>query len=90
MDRASDSDSECQGFDSLHAYSYLVKGNFDNLGLLWFRHLKITKIWCRSKLVFFVKIYKFKINANNIIPFNFKTVNFNKTQQYSDLLQFAA
>ena len=32
VDRASDSDSESQGFDSLHAYNQL-------LGLFWFRHL---------------------------------------------------
>ena len=90
MDRASDSDSESQGFDSLHAYSYSEKGNSTQLGLLWFRHLKVTKVWCRSKLVFFVKIYKLQINANNIIPFNFKTANLNKNQTYSNLLQFAA
>ena len=39
VDRASDSDSESQGFDSLHAY-----GSFSNLGLLWFRHLKLFNI----------------------------------------------
>jgi hypothetical protein len=44
VDRASDSDSESQGFDSLHAYSYLSTSNSDNLGLLWFRHLKIVKV----------------------------------------------
>ena len=85
VDRASDSDSESQGFDSLHAYSCWEKGNSSKLGLLWFRHLKITKVWCRSKLVFFVKIYKFNRTANNIIPFHFQTVNFNS----SNLLQFA-
>ena len=42
VDRASDSDSGSQGFDSLHAYKlkfYIIK-----LGLFWFRHLKLIYI----------------------------------------------
>ena len=40
VDRASGSDSESQGFNSLHAYGFILK--FINLyqGLTWFRHLK--------------------------------------------------
>ena len=40
VDRASDSDSESQGFDSLHAYREINKF----LGLNWFRHLKLIYI----------------------------------------------
>ena len=39
VDRASDSDSESQGFDSLHAYT-----EFSKLGLFWFRHLKLINV----------------------------------------------
>ena len=37
VDRASDSDSGSQGFDSLHAYNL-------KWGLLWFRHLNCVNI----------------------------------------------
>ena len=42
-DRASDSDSESQGFDSLHAYKFINKSKLI-LGLLWFRHLKLVNV----------------------------------------------
>ena len=42
VDRASDSDSESQGFDSLHAYNLKYLKN--DLGLFWFRHLKLIKV----------------------------------------------
>ena len=45
VDRASDSDSECQGFDSLHAYNLRNKlVSIKNLGLFWFRHLMLKNI----------------------------------------------
>ena len=45
MDRASDSDSESQGFDSLHAYDFDLKHKSINLlGLIWFRHLKLVNV----------------------------------------------
>ena len=46
VDRASDSDSESQGFDSLHAYGWIGtwKMNPSFLGLLWFRHLILDKV----------------------------------------------
>jgi hypothetical protein len=43
VDRASDSDSESQGFDSLHAYKFIEK-IVNKVGLIWFRHLKLTNI----------------------------------------------
>ena len=44
MDRALDSDSESQGFDSLHAYDIDFQGLYQILGLIWFRHLKLNNI----------------------------------------------
>ena len=38
------------------------------MGLLWFRHLNFIKIRIKSKFIFFEKkIYKFQINAKNLI-----------------------
>ena len=42
VDRASDSDSESQGFDSLHAYELIFEK--DSVGLFWFRHLNLITI----------------------------------------------
>jgi hypothetical protein len=44
VDRASDSDSESQGFDSLHAYGLIFKFAYGFLGLLWFRHLRVSNV----------------------------------------------
>jgi hypothetical protein len=44
VDRASDSDSERQGFDSLHAYGFISKLINQYLGLIWFRHLKSINV----------------------------------------------
>jgi hypothetical protein len=44
VDRALDSDSESQGFDSLHAYGLTFNRNKVTLGLLWFRHLKLINV----------------------------------------------
>ena len=44
VDRALDSDSESQGFDSLHAYGLTLKANEVALGLLWFRHLNLINV----------------------------------------------
>lgn len=47
VDRASDSDSESQGFDSLHAYGLRLKLLtliVQLMGLFWFRHLKLVKV----------------------------------------------
>lgn len=47
MDRASDSDSESQGFDSLHAYGLRLKLLtliVQLMGLFWFRHLKLVNV----------------------------------------------
>jgi len=59
------------------------------LGLFWFRHLKSIKVWIRSKHVFFVKTYKFKITAKNLILSLLTTVGFNMKKNQSNLLQFA-
>ena len=56
MDRALDSDSESQGFDSLHTYDLRFK-QFLKLGLLWFRHLNFINIRIKSKFIFFEKKY---------------------------------
>ena len=42
VDRAPDSDSDGQGFDSLHAYEFLK--NKIILGLSWFRHLELVSL----------------------------------------------
>lgn len=57
VDRASDSDSESQGFDSLHAYKVKFK-KFKKMGLLWFRHLNFINIRIKSKFIIFEKKYK--------------------------------
>ena len=44
VDRASDSDSESQGFESLHAYIINFIQKKIELGLLWFRHLKFINV----------------------------------------------
>ena len=64
VDRASDSDSGCQGFDSLHAYKLKI-------GAVSVSTFNNEKIQFRWKLVFFLKIYKKLLNANNIFSFNF-------------------
>ena len=50
-----------------------IKKSNSYLGLPWSRHLKFSKV-CRSELVFFVTIYKPKINANNIVSFVINTL----------------
>ena len=88
MDRASDSDSESQGFDSLHAYSFL--GTFFNLGLSWFRHLRFIKVRSGRSLYSSLKSTNLKISANNIISFLSQAVkNLKIGSQNSNLLQFA-
>jgi hypothetical protein len=44
VERASDSDSESQGFDSLHTYGLILKLVNGTLGLIWFRHLKLINV----------------------------------------------
>jgi hypothetical protein len=88
VDRASDSDSESQGFDSLHAYSFISK--FFILGLSWFRHLRLTKVRSGRSLHSSLKSANFKISANKIISFVSRAVkNIKIGQQNSNLLQFA-
>ena len=89
VDRASDSDSECQGFDSLHAYN-LKKINWFilKIGAVLVSTFNAEKIWFRWKFVSFLKIYKKLITANNKLSFNFNKLILNNTK-FSNQFAFA-